>query len=364
FSEVALNIVMWVGTITAVYAALCAFVQSDIKRILAYSTLSQLGYMVAAFGLGAAIMPEAKTGYADHGPLFSYGVIAAMFHLTTHAFFKALMFLGSGSVIHACHHEQNIFRMGGLWPKMAITGTTFFIGVLAIAGFPFLSGFFSKDSILYLAQAYNQPVYWILTATALLTATYMFRLFVIAFMGKANSDHADHAAESPILMTLPLIVLALLAIGGGFFQLYAGPLTPIGDFIHAHYHGEGKLVQILSGVFAVAGFGIAFLLYRPGAADDFLEQKVPLAFAGLTRLRDMFDIAYDNYVEHVQNKVAAALHWIDRVMLGVVIVRGTAAVTGLVGMLAKALHVGNVGSYVYWFAVGVVIFGAYLITAF
>src|SRR5471032_788428 len=127
----ALTVIMWVGTATAFYAALCAIVQRDIKKVLAYSTLSQLGYMVAAFGLGSAG--------------------AAMFHLTTHAFFKALLFLGSGSVIYGCHHEQDIFKMGGLRSKMPVTFVTFTIGVAAISGLPFLAGFFSKDAILTLA---------------------------------------------------------------------------------------------------------------------------------------------------------------------------------------------------------------------
>src|SRR5205085_1253555 len=138
---VAFQTVMWVGTVTALYAALCAVTQDDIKKVLAYSTLSQLGYMVAAFGLGQ--LPEG----GDHQGkilLVSAGVGAAMFHLTTHAFFKALMFLGSGSVIYGCHHEQNIFKMGGLMSRMKLTFATFTLGVMAIIGFPLLAGFFSK----------------------------------------------------------------------------------------------------------------------------------------------------------------------------------------------------------------------------
>ena len=163
----ALTVIMWTGTVTALYAALCAITQRDIKKVLAYSTLSQLGYMVAAFGLGSIIIVPHENS-AVTSIVVSAGVGAAMFHLTTHAFFKALMFLGSGSVIHGCHHEQDIFKMGGLAKKMPVTFITFTIGVLAIIGMPFLAGFFSKDAILYLAMEKNSTVFAILALTAVL----------------------------------------------------------------------------------------------------------------------------------------------------------------------------------------------------
>ena len=163
FTEHALSLLAILGAGMGLYAGFCALVQRDIKKILAYSTLSQLGYMAAAFGLG---MP---------------GI--ALFHLMTHAFFKALMFLGSGSVIHACHHEQDIFKYGGLRKKMPITAITFLIGVLAICGVNFLSGYFSKDAILLTAYNVNMPVFILLYAGAILTALYMFRLYFITFEG-------------------------------------------------------------------------------------------------------------------------------------------------------------------------------------
>ena len=154
---------MWTGVATALYAALCAVTQRDIKKVLAYSTLSQLGFMVAAFGLGSL-----KVAHGDHSHLLAAGAGAAMFHLTTHAFFKALLFLGSGSVIHGCHHEQDIFRMGGLRARMPLTFWTFTAGVLAIIGLPGLAGFFSKDAILYLAYEKNPVVFGLLAFTAAL----------------------------------------------------------------------------------------------------------------------------------------------------------------------------------------------------
>ena len=153
----ALNVIIWIGAATALYAGFCALPQKDIKKILAYSTVSQLGYMVAAFGLGSKLALTGGDAHAVHGAV-NGGVAAAMFHLTTHAFFKALLFLGAGSVIHACHHEQNIFNMGGLARKMPITFLTFTLGLLALVGIPPLAGFFSKDAILALAREVRDGV--------------------------------------------------------------------------------------------------------------------------------------------------------------------------------------------------------------
>ena len=180
------------------YAGFCALVQRDIKRFS--PPLSQLGYMAAAFGLG---MP---------------GI--ALFHLMTHAFFKALMFLGSGSVIHACHHEQDIFNYGGLRKRMPITAITFLIGVLAISGVNFLSGYFSKDAILLGAYNFNLPVFIILYLGALLTAVYMFRLYLITFEGEARSHHSEEAKENNLLMTGPLVILAVLSVIGGYMPCF------------------------------------------------------------------------------------------------------------------------------------------------
>ncbi len=204
----ALTVIMWTGTATALYAALCAITQRDIKKVLAYSTLSQLGYMVAAFGLGLrslALQPSWSTCIARTlEPLdvfwltmITTGVGAAMFHLTTHAFFKALLFLGSGSVIYGCHHEQDIFKMGGLKSKMPLTFVTFTIGVLAIIGMPYVAaGFFSKDAILHLAMEKNTAVFGILAFTAVLTSFYMVRLWILVFLGNRRAARsALHAHE-------------------------------------------------------------------------------------------------------------------------------------------------------------------------
>src|SRR3954470_12163270 len=203
----ALDVIAWIGGITALLAALIAVQQNDIKRILAYSTLSQLGYMVMAVGLAS---PD-----------------AAMYHLGTHAFFKALLFLGAGSIIHALHHEQNIWEMGGLSKKLPVTRWTFLVGTLALAGMPPLSGFFSKDQILAAAESgprHNVFLFIIAAFVAMLTSFYMFRLWFVAFGGTPRSESADHALESPSVMLWPLRILALFSVVGGVIGInaYAG----------------------------------------------------------------------------------------------------------------------------------------------
>jgi NADH-quinone oxidoreductase subunit L len=196
-SEITQNIVAIIGISTALLAATIAIKQNDIKKVLAYSTVSQLGYMFLGLGVGA---------YSG-----------AVFHVITHAFFKALLFLGAGSVIHAMHHEQDIRKMGGLKSKLPITHITFLIGCIAIAGVPPFSGFFSKDEILAAAFEKNK-IYWVLGLVgAAMTAFYMFRLYATTFLGKfrGSNEQEAHLHESPLAMTLPLIVLAILSALGG-----------------------------------------------------------------------------------------------------------------------------------------------------
>jgi len=197
-AEFTQHIVAIVGLTTALFSATIAIKQNDIKKVLAYSTVSQLGYMFLGLGVGA------YTG--------------AVFHVMTHAFFKALLFLGAGSVIHAMHHEQDIRKMGGLKKYLPITHITFLLGCIAISGIPPFSGFFSKDEILAAAYEKN-PIYWGLgVAGAAMTAFYMFRLYATTFLGKfrGTQDQEHHLHESPAAMTIPLIVLAVLSVIGGF----------------------------------------------------------------------------------------------------------------------------------------------------
>jgi NADH-quinone oxidoreductase subunit L len=355
----ALQIIMWVGTATALYSALCAVVQSDIKKVLAYSTLSQLGYMVAAFGLGSV-----KINHGDHFDLIPLGAGAAMFHLMTHAWFKALLFLGSGSVIHGCHHEQDIFKMGGLRKKMPLTFITFTIGVMALIGMPFLSGFFSKDAILLLAFRLNKAVFAVLAFTAVLTAFYMVRQWKLVFLGTPRSENADHAHEGGLTLTVPLVVLAILAVIGGYGWFYQGgegqaffnalfylPVPNDETSEHAIIFGTSVAVMLI-------GATAALLLYKPAPADS-LAQKSPGVFAVLRALWASFDRAYNYYVAKIQQRFAMLLNFLEQIFLAGLIIRGLAGVVGLFGLGARALHVGNVNAYAYWFLLGVVALWAF-----
>lgn len=254
-APVARDLILWVGLATSILAALIGLKQNDIKKVLAYSTVSQLGLMFIALGVGA---------YS-----------AAMFHLITHAFFKALLFLGSGSVIHAMGGEQDIRKMGGLKKAMPLTYWTFLIGTLAISGMPLFSGFFSKDEILATVFS-QQPVVWALAVgSALLTGIYMFRVFMVTFLGgfRGSSEQESHLHESPLLITAPLMILAVLSLLGGLINLpelftHSGAqklkhwLEPvIGESQKNLAHVSHGTELVLMGV-AVASFIIAFLFTR------------------------------------------------------------------------------------------------------
>lgn len=245
-----MTLIAILGTLTAIIAATIALAQNDIKKVLAYSTVSQLGYMFLALGVGA----------------FS----AAMFHLITHAFFKACLFLGSGSVIHALHEEQDIRKMGGLRASMPATSITFLIGSLALAGFPLTAGFFSKDEIL--AQTFASGatlLYGVGILTAALTAFYAMRLYTLTFLGAPRYDAHQHPHESPLTMTLPLWILAALSLLGGALNLPAvlvehGILhswLSLPDIAHALSHSTEWVLLGASSLIAVGGLWLAYSLY-------------------------------------------------------------------------------------------------------
>src|SRR5215472_5663095 len=251
-APVSLAVVAWIGTITAVFAASIALAQTDIKRVLAYSTISQLGYMFAAIGVGA----------------YAVGI----FHLVTHAFFKALLFLGAGSVIHGLQGEQDLRKMGGLAPRMLVTTVTFLVGALALSGVPPLSGFFSKDEILASAFHEGHRALWaLLLIGAFMTAFYTFRLVFLAFFGapRMSKDVAHHVHESPAVMTVPLVVLAVLAAVAGLavgiptdhgtvFTRFLEPVFPVHTIEHG---GTGFALVLISALVAVAGVALAWVMY-------------------------------------------------------------------------------------------------------
>ena len=346
----ALNVIAAIGTVTALYAALCAVVQSDIKKVLAYSTLSQLGYMVAAFGLGSLVYRH-EMGGKTHEMVLAAGVGAAMFHLTTHAFFKALLFLGSGSVIYGCHHEQDVFKMGGLSRKMPFTFATFTLGVAAIVGFPYLAGFFSKDAILYLAFEKNKLIFAVLALTAVLTSFYMLRLWKLVFLGTPRSHSAEHAHEGGWSMRLPLLLLATLSVIGGwpiFFNRLAGEVAGLVPEAEGSAH---TVIFAVSLLVMLAGAGSAWLFY-PSQNTDALEVKAGGVYRGLVSLKESFDTLYGYYVAKVQQRFAMLLNFLDQIFLAGFIIRGLSGVVGLIGIGARALYVGNLHAYVYWFLLG------------
>jgi NADH-quinone oxidoreductase subunit L len=319
-SPEALIVITWIGTITAVMAALIATQQDDIKRILAYSTLSQLGYMVMAVGLASGE--------------------AAMFHLFTHAFFKALLFLGAGSIIFMLHHEQDIWKMGGLAGKMAITFLTFLVGTLALIGCPPFSGFWSKDAILALAYERNTAVFAIALFTAFLTAFYMVRLLVVVFWGKPRSNQARSGFESPWIMLIPLLLLALPAFAAGF-GFAATRFLPLPEDKHA-----GLLVPSLATGAMVLGVLLAVVFYRSREAD-------PLN-VGVLRRKFYFDELYAWLIRNTQDLLARISGFFDRWIIDAGGVRGASSGTWSAGALLRLLQVGNLQAYAFLFGLGVV----------
>ncbi|HAQ58309.1 MAG TPA: NADH-quinone oxidoreductase subunit L [Opitutae bacterium] len=343
FPESVLGGIAILGTSVAVYAGFCAYGQNDIKKILAYSTLSQLGYMSAAFGLGFA------------------GI--ALFHLITHAFFKALLFLGAGSIIHGCHHEQDIFKMGGILKKMPITSITFFIGVLALCGVYGFAGFYSKDAILVAGGLNSTAIFALLTLGAFLTAGYMGRLVWIVFFGEPKSDAASHAHESGFSMVLPLIILAVLSVVGGWIEVWPEATGEIirENLEHLH-HAEGhdamhSKVMILGSTAWIVGLLGSFFFYGVGKNGDALQNRAKSVYEFL-KARLWFDEIYGFYVAKIQQRVAVLLSFLDVFLIKGLFVRGSAGLVGLVGACSRSLHVGNIHGYVYWFLAGIILLWA------
>ena len=314
--------IAWVGGATAFLAACLALVENDLKRILAYSTLSQLGYMVMALGLG--------------------GPIAGMYHLTTHAFFKALLFLAAGSVIHGTH-EQDIRKLGGLVRSMPWTSACFFIGGLALCGFPGLSGFFSKDEILALAHEHNPALYGLGTVTAGLTAFYIARAWFVAFLGPAHS----HGHESPPVIVGPLLVLATLSAAGGFLgipRFLGQPQLPL------HWDVAGASLAVVA-----IGLALAWMLYgRRLVAPQRITEALALPSSLLAR-GYYVDAFYNWYVANVQQKwMAGACAWVEQHLIINVGVNGTAWLTRAAGRTLRLCQTGNIQTYVLVFLLGVV----------
>ncbi len=333
-SPVALEVVAYVGGFTAIFAATIAIAQHDIKRILAYSTVSQLGYMMMALGLGT---------------MMAYS--AGIFHLFTHAFFKALLFLGAGSVIHAVH-TQDIREMGGVGKKMKITAWTFAIGALALSGIAPLSGFWSKDAILTEAYYAHPGLFWVALIAAFFTAFYMSRLFFMVFTGKQRGQFSAH--ESPSVMTIPLIVLAVLAVVSGFV------LTPGQPWLAEWLTGEGAehtswIVIILSNAAGILGIVLGWLFFgKQALSSQSVVDKAPWVYNVLHR-KYYIDELYENIIIKPLRILGLGLDMIDRYIVDGVVRLAGASAFGL-GRAGSRLQNGQLQTYGLITLLGFVVF--------
>ncbi len=339
-APIALNVVAIIGLATAVFAATIGLVQNDIKKVYAYSTVSQLGYMFLAEGSGA----------------FSAGI----FHVMTHAFFKALLFLGAGSVIHALSGEQDLRYMGGLRKHAPITFITLLCASLAISGFPFTSGYFSKDDILVAAYQHAPWMYWLGVLTAAMTAFYVFRALFLAFFGEyrgpnphaAGHGHGDgHSTphESPLVMTLPLMVLAVGSLAGGFLNVpkWLEPVFPM------HEGVENPMLVYISVAAGLAGIALAYWMY---VANPHLPESIASGLGGLYKLvynKYFVDEIYDAALVHPIEAGSRSVLWrgIDVGMIDG-LVNGVGGRSRGVGNLLRLFQGGNIRGYAAWVLLG------------
>jgi len=348
-SPTAMTWVAVVGALTALFAATIALAQTDLKRILAYSTISQLGYMFLGVGVGA----------------FTAGI----FHLYTHAFFKALLFLGAGSVMHALHGELDIRRMGGLKDKLPITYKTFVIGAAALAGFPLLSGFFSKDEIL-LGAWERSPLLWLIgITTAFLTATYSFRAVFVSFWGTPRDRRLhEHAHESPPVMTRPLIILAVGAAMGGVIGLpriswLHSWLMPV--FEHVASESEPSAVAwVLMLISALVALGGIYFAYRIFVVDPKSVSRLRETLGPLDTLVQHRYYVDEIYMMLVVNPLKALGDWLATAFDQQGIdgtVNGVAQVIGWAGQQVRRVQTGLVGTYAFTLFAGVVLLVLYFV---
>lgn len=350
-APISLEVVTVVGLATAVLSALIAITQSDIKKVLAYSTVSQLGYMFVAEGSSA----------------YSSGI----FHLMTHAFFKALLFLGAGSVIHALHHEQNLRKMGGLRKLLPVTFITMFAATLAISGFPPFAGFFSKDEILVATYEKSPAVFWILAATSVLTAAYMFRLLFLTFYGEYRGGHHqhEHIHESPRVMTVPLMILAVLSTLGGFLGLPAlfGDTHWLSHYLEPVFaantrlteHSESSLLEIMIVVLTVIVIAVIWWWCN----EKYVKKKVAPAIVE-DQLPLWYKLSYHKfYVDEIYDRVIIKpLEWMGDFFHGKFeanvidgAVNGLGRMTVWLSGQLRKIQTGNIGFYVLSMVIGIVL---------
>ena len=343
-----LEFIAIIGCATALYGAIVGLLQNDIKKVLAYSTVSQLGYMFLALGVGA---------YS-----------ASLFHVVTHAFFKALLFLGAGSVIHGLHNEQDIRKMGGLSKSMPITFITFLAGTVAIAGIPPLSGFFSKDEILLNVFMHNKVLWALGLLGSVLTAYYMFRLLILTFFGtfRGTDEQKHHVHESPVAITIPLIILAILAIGGGLLgiphvfgghQALATFLSPLLPAIGGHEVDtslEITLMAVSVGA-ALGGIGLAIAIHGFGKRVPILDSAITNPLQKLVYNKFYIDEIYNALFVQPIELLSRVLHIVVEFLIIDLAVHGIARTVQLSGKGLRYLQSGSIGVYVFTMVVSMAI---------
>ncbi len=358
-SPTALSVVLVIGSITALFMGFLGVIQNDIKRVVAYSTLSQLGYMTVALGVSA---------YS-----------AAIFHLMTHAFFKALLFLGAGSVIIAMHHEQDIRKMGGLWKYMPITWGTFLIGTLALIGTPGFAGFYSKDSIIEAVHASQIPgagfAYFAVMLGVFVTSLYSFRLYFLVFHGKERMDHhtQEHLHETPLVVTMPLVLLAIPSVVIGamtigpllFGEVFKGvimvaPEHHVLEHLAEHFHGAMSFaLHGLTGlpfILVLAGFGLAWYLYvaKPGVPEQIRRLAAPIY--DILENKYYFDQFYQRFLAKGSCETGTVLwKYADAGLIDGVLVNGTARLVGWVAAVTRCLQSGYLYHYAFAMIIGLLI---------
>ncbi len=345
-SPEASHVVAVVGVATALFAATIGLFQNDIKKVLAYSTVSQLGLMFLGLGVGA---------YSS-----------SVFHVTTHAFFKALLFLGAGSVIHAMGGEQDMRKMGGLWKHLPITGKVMAIGTLAISGFPLLSGFFSKDEILAHTYEHSPTLWFFGQVTSILTAFYMFRLLFLTFFGKFRGTHEQehHLHESPKSMTFPLIVLAILSIAGGVLGL--PEFWGMTNWMHHHLdsiivhknpsvlnHEKEWVLMILATTAALATIFFAYMVYMK---NRILPEANDSKLTGIKKLiynKYYIDELYEAVIRKPLDTLSEVFKYVDTKVIDSIVDGVGTSVTGMSSLVRKA-QTGHIGFYIFGMVLGII----------
>lgn len=355
------DIMLYIGLVTSLVAAFIAMRQNDIKKVLAYSTVSQLGLLFVALGMGA--------------------YTAAMFHVTTHAFFKALLFLGSGSVIHAMSDEQDIRQMGGLKKYIPITHITFLIGTLAIAGFPLLSGFYSKDEILAHAVMHSPVIYVVLMISVAMTAIYMFRLYFLTFHGefRGSEEVKHHLHESPKSMTIPLLVLAILSVVGGLLNLpgvvlskgthwmshYLEHNTQGLDVIETHHLSSSQAILLMTAavVMTLIILAVTFFVYVKNSSLAKPDNELK-GWELASNRKLYFDEIYNAlFVKPIEWLSLKGHQFVELFVLNRSII-GFVGLIGKSGEVVRKWQTGFVASYLFWMVVGIIGLVAYYLIKF